>query len=500
MRCIGCTLPVNLIVTMRNPFLEETLTVNSDPSLRRSIWISSLITFVAFAVFVGISALIPRPGSRFGLILLGLFLALIPALLWMAFFYRQDRAEPEPKRLVARMFGFGALAAAAIAVPFGAQVTSSTLAQFPNPIVRVVLLTLSVALVQETLKVAMVRYVVLGTDEFDRHPDGIVYGLASGLGFATILTLAYVLRAGGVLPLAGAIRAVDNVLVHGALGAVSGYYIGRVKIDGKKLSWMAMGLGLVTVINGLYQGAQNELASQFAYNPWYDLLAAVILAVIVGSVLFYVFRLALRRASGDLSTVSMQSHARAMDMPWDIAVRYDILLLAAVAIAVLVGLGAGLWARSAVVRYQGDMPVVFQYPARWAQQSGETGLFSVRDLSTLGVFKPTLTVESQKVAEGTALDLFAAQRSAVRSQTLTYYTVLEDNSDLTVSGLPAIRKDYEYSTLTASGPAVVRVTEIYVMSQRQITILRYEAEHGSYDLEIQSFERLLRSLQFTNAE
>jgi RsiW-degrading membrane proteinase PrsW (M82 family) len=90
---------------------------------------------------------------------------------------------------------------------------------------RIVLTVLSISLMQEVLKLAMVRYVVLGTDEFDRHPDGIVYGLATGVGFATVLTVEYILRVGGVVPQAGAIIAVQNALLHGALGAVTGYYM-----------------------------------------------------------------------------------------------------------------------------------------------------------------------------------------------------------------------------------------------------------------------------------
>jgi len=187
-------------------------------------------------------------------------------------------------------------------------------------------------------------------------------------------------------------------------------------------------------------------------------------------------------------------------MPWDIAVRYDGLLIAAATVAVAIGLGAGLWLGSSVTRYHGDMSVEFEYPSGWAQQPGETGLFSVRDLATLGLFKPTLSVESQKVSEATALDLFVAQRSAVRSQSLTFYTSMGEETALTVGGNPGIRKDYEYSVLTNGGPTVVRGTEVYVMSQGQITIVRYEAEPGSYDSRMESLARLLRSLQFTNAE
>ncbi len=69
------------------------------PSLLRSIWFELL----GLLLFVAIFNLLPGIGSAFsdgGLILLGIVLAFTPAVLWLAFFYRMDRAEPEPKRLV----------------------------------------------------------------------------------------------------------------------------------------------------------------------------------------------------------------------------------------------------------------------------------------------------------------------------------------------------------------------------------------------------------------
>ncbi|MGF1507036.1 MAG: PrsW family intramembrane metalloprotease [Anaerolineae bacterium] len=204
--------------------MEEALT------LRRSIWTSTLISLIGLVVFVAVAALVPQPETQAGLIVLSTVLALIPSVIWLGFFYQQDRAEPEPKKLVVRVFIFGAVAAAL--VTFLSAYETSVIRQYPSLIVRFILTTFTVALVYEVLKIAVVRYVVLGTNEFDRITDGIVYGLAAGIGFATLLTVSEILRADGLVPLAGAIRAVDNALVHGALGAVGGFYIGRVKIDG----------------------------------------------------------------------------------------------------------------------------------------------------------------------------------------------------------------------------------------------------------------------------
>ncbi len=473
--------------------------MEESQSFRRSIWVSSVITLVALAVFIGITAVIPRPANNVGVLILGVFLALVPALIWMIFFYQQDRAEPEPKHLVTRMFVFGAIAAAAAAIPIANRIANETISQFPNFFVRLVLTILTVSLIQETLKVAMVRYVVLGTNEFDQHPDGIVYGLASGLGFATILTVAFVIQSDGVIPLAGAIRAVDNTLMHGALGAVSGYYIGRVKLDGKKLGWMASGLAIVTVANGIYQVVTNELAESLTFNPWLSLIAALVIAVVVAGVLFTYFQTAERRAAGELKTISVQIHGRSSTMPWDIHTRYDWLLIGAMVTALVIGWAAGLYVNNRTVNYPAneELSVSFQYPSRWAiQQTGETGTLLIRDLRSPGIFKPTITVIDEKTREDYSLDFVVAQRVTTSEQQHPLYVELRRDEDLTLGSIPAMQIEYKYATETEVGPAVVRALDTYVIVGTRFYIFRYEAGPEVFDAGLEQYERLLRSVDF----
>ncbi len=466
-------------------------------SYRKSVWISSLITLVALALFIGVSALIPRPERGAGVLLLSIFLAVIPAVIWLAFFSQQDRAEPEPTRLVLRVFAFGALAAAAVAVPLASSFAGQTISQFSSLAVRLLLVIFTVALMQEVLKLAMVRYVVLGTYEFDSHPDGIVYGLASGLGFATILTVTFVVSSGGVVPLAGAIRAVDNALVHGALGAVSGYYLGRVKIDGKKLGWLAQGLAIVAVLNGVYQVVSDELARRLAFNPWYSLAAAAVLAVATGAVLFAFFRRALRRAAGDLKTVSLQVHARSRAMPWDIRLKYDWLLIGAFVLSLLVALGAGTLADTRTVRYSNaDPPIQLRYPAGWAMQAAEPGGLTLRDLSARGVWKPAIRVTSSKQRTDASLDFVVAQYLTGKELSTPLYTETQRSEGYTVGGQPAIRSEYQYATDTPAGPAVVSGVETFVVVGDRLYIITYEAEPAVFGDGLPNYERLLRSVRF----
>jgi RsiW-degrading membrane proteinase PrsW (M82 family) len=398
------------------------------------------------------------------------------------------------------MFLFGSLVAV-LAVVLGRAFAAQTLQLFPSLIWSGLLTLFSVSLMQETLKVMMVRYVVLGTNEFDRHPDGIVYGMASGLGFSTVLTIAFVLQSGGVVPLAGAIRAVDNALIHGALGAVSGYYIGRVKIDGKKLPWLLEGLALVTVVNAIYQVASNELSSRLVFNPWYGLVMAAVLSILVVLVLFYFFRRALLRAVGDLTTVSIQAHARSLKLPWDIKLRYDWVLLGALLLSIVVGLGIGAIAGGQTVTYDGDaLAMTFEYPAGWAVQSGQTGGFSARDLSSAGIFNTQITITDDKVRGNSALDLLVAGYVTQRALQDDLFAELDRQADVEVGGYPAIRSEHQYADQAAAGLAVVRGVDTYVLVESRLYVFTYEAGDDEFDLYLSHYDRLLRSVSFKGGQ
>src|SRR5574341_9688 len=485
---------------------QEEEAVEDSVSFRRSLWFSALIAAVILAALIGVSTLVPRPTNPVILVAVGLVLALVPALVWTAFFKQMDREEPEPNRLIARAFAFGALAAAALAIPFASYVASQTLINYPDLIPRILLTILSISLMQEVLKLAMVRYVVLGTDEFDRHPDGIVYGLATGIGFATVLTVEYILRVGGVVPQAGAIIAVENALVHGALGAVTGYYIGRVKIDGKSVPWLFTGLGAVTIVNGLYQVARNELSAQLSYNPWVELVIAAALAAVAGASLILLFRRAMQRATGDLQTVSIQAHARDKEMPWDIALRYDGVIVLAALIALVVGVGAGLLARGRVAAYDGaDLGVSLQYPARWSTESrGDSGHFAARDWTAGGVFKPSITLERTKIAESAdselELDRLAALEAIRLDETYLSFAEVEDRRTVDVNGQRGIQLRYQYATEDDGRPALRAGVVTLVSVGDYVYSIRYEAEPEHFETDLPDYETVLNTVRFTGAQ
>ena len=88
---------------------------------RPSAWRAGLgliLGQVAFVLLVEILVSLLKPTlTGWALAAAGLALALIPALIWLIFFYQQDRLEPEPKGYVLGVFILGALLAQAIGIP-----------------------------------------------------------------------------------------------------------------------------------------------------------------------------------------------------------------------------------------------------------------------------------------------------------------------------------------------------------------------------------------------
>ncbi len=87
----------------------------------RGLWLANVALVGILLVFVALVAWLAQSvaGTLAGtaLIVAGIAIALVPALIWLACFYRQDMLEPEPKAYVLEVFALGALSALAIGIP-----------------------------------------------------------------------------------------------------------------------------------------------------------------------------------------------------------------------------------------------------------------------------------------------------------------------------------------------------------------------------------------------
>ena len=111
--------------------------------------------------------------------------------------------------------------------------------------------------VEELAKWVVLVAAIYHWEEFDEPLDGVVYGVAVALGFATLENVLFVARLGlGVAWM----RALFAVPAHALFGATMGYYAGRCKFDrgGKLWRDRALCLFMPIVFHGCYDYALHR--------------------------------------------------------------------------------------------------------------------------------------------------------------------------------------------------------------------------------------------------
>jgi len=266
---------------------------------RRSVWASGVVQIVGVLVFVGLVALIV---SRTKLVLdgaalvwAGIVLALIPALLWLGFFYQQDRLEPEPKGFVLAVFLLGGLLASAAGIPLVRDLFQVQAWMSRSAAANILGSILIIGFVQEFLKYAAVRYSVYLSPEFDERIDGVIYGTAAGLGFATMLNIHYVTANAGVDLGVGVVRIAVTALAQASFAGVSGYFLGRAKFEEEPVWWLPLGVTIAAVLNGLFTYVRGEIVTVgLRYRPVNGLVLATAVALAAFALLYYLMRRANR--------------------------------------------------------------------------------------------------------------------------------------------------------------------------------------------------------------
>ncbi len=275
---------------------------------RRGGWqadLASIVLLIGFVIVVfAIDKFLQPRFSGPALTLIGLVLAIVPAAIWLGFFYRRDRLEPEPRTMVLGEFVLGLLVATAIGIPLVDQVFDVGSWLFASPLVHLAGGILIVGVTQEALKYLTVRLSVYGSREFDERTDGIIYGTAVGLGFATALNVAFVVESGGVDLGTGTIRIVLTSLAHASFGGVIGYFLGRQKLEPRPVWWMPAGVALAAALNGIFFFLRSTVGRGTiegpldAVAPWIGLVMAAIVAAAVTAALSALIRRDLAHGAG----------------------------------------------------------------------------------------------------------------------------------------------------------------------------------------------------------
>lgn len=177
-------------------------------------------------------------------ILINIGLAAVPSVFIIAYVYRKDRGAKEPPLLVFYAFILGFFAVIpALAFELGFSDFGNRLGGLPYILFRAFVVA---ALVEEGVKLGVVRLFLYKKTAFDKVSDGMLYTMTASLGFAFFENVLYSFGPSFQI----IIRGITAVPLHAAASGVLGYFIGTTKVTGKN-RWLA-GLWWAVLIHGLY--------------------------------------------------------------------------------------------------------------------------------------------------------------------------------------------------------------------------------------------------------
>jgi RsiW-degrading membrane proteinase PrsW (M82 family) len=275
---------------------------------RRSLWWASLLGIGVLVVFVILATLLfqaiyPQLEASGAVPYVGVIIALVPALIWLFFFYIQDVREPEPKQLVAGVFILGALVAQAVGIPLIQQVFRTPDWLSASPFLSHLLGSILIpGFINMFLIYAVVRYTAYNLPEFDERMDGIVYTVAAALGYATVLnihSIQDVVQAGSMRPAPVVLGVAVTTMALAAFGGLVGFFLGRCKFEDEPVWWMPSGLALGAILNGLFLFFLDRVTASTIRggdNPWLGLVLGTVVALVTFGVLFYLIQRLERQA------------------------------------------------------------------------------------------------------------------------------------------------------------------------------------------------------------
>lgn len=218
---------------------------------------------------------------------------ILPSLIWLFYYLRKD-LHPEPKRMILKIFLYGAL----IALPvFLIQLGLSNILEqaqtfsfFHLSPTKVAILKwfIIIALTEEVSKYLVVKFTILDSDELDEPLDIMLYMVVVALGFAALENILYLLLPiDHIMPLGkiigttitiSSIRFIGATFLHTLCSALLGYFIVKSVLENRnKLYITIIGIILVTLLHGLYDFSIITLQDPFSFI----IPSAIILVLVI---------------------------------------------------------------------------------------------------------------------------------------------------------------------------------------------------------------------------
>ena len=463
---------------------------------RKGVWRTAIIAVVALLIFVAavvVLDLVFKPQLSGGpLVLTGLILALVPAALWLVFFYQQDRLEPEPVGNVARMFVIGLALAGAIGIPLTDQLFAVQNWLYRDALTTWVGSIFITGGVAAFIIYATVRYFMFDEPEFDERTDGVVYATAAALGYATSLNIQFILANGGARLGTGEIFVAEVALAFAAFGGLLGYFLGRAKLEQDPIWWLPLGLVLTALLGGLFvilrgqldPGSITIVGKGSGLPSFNGLILAGILAVIVTAIVSYLVARDIKR-----SLDNKQPAATVDPTIGDRQANY-----ATVGVFALMLIIGGLVGSNAVNKTTSFTAQGVQgtYPASFSASPAQGDVFRAVDTTGSGAeFVITAPAGADPVA-------ISNQLAGSRSTDYSLYKVLSSGKT-TINGQSAVTQRFAYvdsNGLTGAAPVVHQGLDyIFVINGKAMVVTLLTTADQLATVQPQ-FAAFLNSLKF----
>jgi RsiW-degrading membrane proteinase PrsW (M82 family) len=201
-------------------------------------------------------------------------IAFAPAALWLWYVRREDVREPEPRLLV--LFAFALGCGAAEAAGHLRPRLESLLPKVSGLGGEMLDAFVATALPEESFKLLAVCLACCWSREWNEPMDGIVYGVAAGLGFASLENVYYLAASGD--PTVVLLRAFTANLAHAAFTGGAAFCIGLARLGFRPRGLLAgAGIAVAVVLHGVYDLFLFSLPSWNALSLLFVLPLALVL-------------------------------------------------------------------------------------------------------------------------------------------------------------------------------------------------------------------------------
>lgn len=182
----------------------------------------------------------------------------VPTFIWLLICLYFDRQNPEPKKHILRIFGWGCFVVLPILLISGPLNIIISRAGWSNLLTIFILSFLVDGPIEEGAKYFIFLTKIYHHPVFNEARDGIIYGITVGLGMSFLENILYALT---MVNLVGGIsiiflRGLTSTLMHFLSGGILGYFFGLAKflnISQKRKNFlMVQGLFIAILFHGLY--------------------------------------------------------------------------------------------------------------------------------------------------------------------------------------------------------------------------------------------------------